>query len=130
MAERKIRPSSHVIADLSYHYLSNIIIGCGFTVRSYPADYGYDMSVDTFDSKGQVENGYFFVQLKARGKPNVDAKTGEIKQRVSKKDVAFWAAEAFPVYLVTAGDYNYSSSLPVSAGPSVERRPAIRPAIL
>jgi hypothetical protein len=31
---------------------------------------------------------------------------------------------------VTAGDYNYSSSLRVSAGPSVERRLAIRPAIV
>ena len=47
-----------------------------------------------------------------------------------RADPAFGHSAGSGSGAVTAGDYNYSSSLRVSAGPSVERRLAIRPAIV
>jgi hypothetical protein len=100
MAGRKTRVRKHVIADMSLHHLAYIIVSCTFTVEPTSADYGYDLSVYTFDGRGQYENGNLFVQLKATDNLRVDPRTGEIRFRISKRDILSWEGEPFPVYLV------------------------------
>jgi hypothetical protein len=70
------------------------------TILGGHADYGYDLNINTFDDEGQIENAYVLVQLKATDCLSFDAKTGEIKHRIDKKDIALWENEPFPVYLV------------------------------
>jgi hypothetical protein len=100
MTKRKIRIRKHVIADMSLHHLAYITMSCTFTIEPTRADYRYDLTTYTFDTAGQYENGNVFVQLKATDKLNVDPTTGEIKFRISKRDILAWESEPFPVYLV------------------------------
>jgi expansin (peptidoglycan-binding protein) len=100
MAIRKTRVRKHVIADMSLHHLAYIIASCTFTIEPTQSDYGYDLSVFTFDPSGQYENGNIFVQLKATDNIKFDSVTGDVKFRISKRDVMTWESEPFPVYLV------------------------------
>ena len=100
MTKRKTRVRKHVIADMSLHHLAYIIVSCSYTIEPTTADYGYDLSVFTFDTTGQYENGNIFVQLKATDSLKVDPTTGEIMLRISKRDILAWESEPFPAYLV------------------------------
>jgi hypothetical protein len=100
MTTRKTRVRKHVIADMSLHYLAYIIVSCTFTVEPTRTDYGYDLSIFTFDAAGQYENGNVFVQLKATDQLKVHPMTGEIRFRISKRDILTWESEPFPAYLV------------------------------
>jgi hypothetical protein len=100
MTTRKTRVRKHVIADMSLHHLAYIIASCTFTIEPTRADYGYDLSVFTFDAAGRYENGNVFVQLKATDTLKLDPTTREIKFRISKRDVLAWESEPFPEYLV------------------------------
>ena len=100
MTKRKTRVRKHVIADMSLHHLAYIIVSCTFTIEPTRADYGYDLSIFTFDTTGQYENGNMFVQLKATDNLRLDPATCELKFRISKRDILTWENEPFPVYLV------------------------------
>ena len=89
-----------MIADMSLYYLGYIIASCGFSLERVSVDYGYDVTIYTFDAKGQYENGNIFVQLKATENLDVDPSTGAVKHRIDKADVIMWEGEIFPVYLV------------------------------
>ncbi len=96
---------------MSLHYLAYIIVSCTFTIEPTRADYGYDLSIFTFDSAGQYENGNIFVQLKATDKLRADRTTNEIRFRIGRRDILTWESEPFPVYLVVfdaAGGKAYS----------------------
>jgi hypothetical protein len=100
MTTRKTRVRKHVIADMSLHHLAYIIVSCTFIIEPTRTDYGYDLTVFTFDAAGQYENGNMYVQLKATDKLKVDPTTHQIKFRISKRDILTWESEPFPVYLV------------------------------
>ena len=85
---------------MSLHHLAYIIVSCRFTVEPVRADYGYDLSIFTFDVAGRYENGNMFVQLKATDNLKVDPTTGDIRFRIGKRDILNWENEPFPVYLV------------------------------
>lgn len=100
MATRKTRVRKHVIADMSLYHLAYIIASCTFTIEPTRADYGYDLTMYTFDGTGQYENGNVFVQVKATDKLKVDPSTGEVIFRISRRDIMTWESEPFPAYLV------------------------------
>lgn len=100
MTTRKTRTRKHVIADMSLHHLAYIIVSCTFTLEPTRADYGYDLSIFTFDAAGQYENGNMLVQLKATDRLRRDSQTGDIMFRISKRDVLTWESEPYPAYLV------------------------------
>jgi hypothetical protein len=130
MAKRKMRVRKHVIADMSLYHLAFIVASCTFTIEPTRADYGYDLSVFTFDGTGAYENGNIFVQLKATDKLRTDRATGAIKFRISKRDILTWESEPFPAYLVVFdaaarkgyGVYlqRYGLSAAAMAGESIE----------
>lgn len=98
--KRKTRVRKHVIADMSLYHLGFLITSSGFTLEPTRADYGYDVSVFTFDGSGQYENGNVFVQLKATDTLRRDPKSGDVKFRIGKRDIMTWESEPFPAYLV------------------------------
>lgn len=85
---------------MSLHHVAFLISACGYTVEPTRSDYGYDLSVFTFDPVGAYENGNIFVQLKATDRIRKAKRTGDIKFSISKSDIMTWEAEHFPVYLV------------------------------
>jgi hypothetical protein len=64
-AAGKRRTREHVIADLSVNFVERFLLEGGFTGMRHFHDYGYDVTVETFDRDGQVEEGCIFLQLEA-----------------------------------------------------------------
>ncbi len=89
-----------MIADLSVNHVEYYVLKAGYTMETPEADYGYDGVVTTFDSKGQIENGSIFVQLKATDSISRHRKQNGFSFSISKKDIELWYDEPFPVYLV------------------------------
>ena len=96
---RKTRTREHIIADLSFHHLARLVVREGFTVEAFGSDYGYDLTIYTFDEQGEYENGNIFVQLKATDHIKV-LSDGRIAFQLDRRDIATWEGEVFPVYLV------------------------------
>jgi len=97
---RKKRTRAHVIADMSYHHLAYLVVSCAFTVEANRSDYGYDLSIYTFDGDGRSENGNIYVQLKASDSLSFNREDDTVSFRISKRDIETWEGEPFPVYLV------------------------------
>jgi hypothetical protein len=62
---RKQRTRAHVIADQSVNHVERFVIDEGHVARRMSNDYGYDLSLTTFDEQGFVEPEFMCVQLKA-----------------------------------------------------------------
>lgn len=97
---RKRRTREHVIADLSVNYVERLVLRCGWTVERKRYDYGIDLIMDTYNARGEVENGRIAFQLKATNalKRSTDGKV--ILVRLEWRDLLFWLNELPPVILV------------------------------
>jgi hypothetical protein len=89
-----------MISDLSFHYVGYQVAKSGFSFEAIHSDYGYDGTIVTFNSMGEVENGIIYVQLKASDRISYKIDNGLISFSVSKKDISYWEDEPFPVFLV------------------------------
>ena len=97
---RKRRTREHVIADLSVNHVERLVLRCGWTVERKRYDYGLDLLMDTYNTRGEVENGRIAFQLKATNalKRSTDGKV--ILVRLEWRDLLFWLNELNPVILV------------------------------
>jgi hypothetical protein len=89
-----------VIADLSVNHVERQALLCGHSVERVLRDYGIDLRVYTFDSNGEVENGYLQFQLKATDHPKVVSRGQAVTVRVERADLRAWLHEPMPVVLV------------------------------
>lgn len=62
---RKRRTRQHIIADLSVHYVEGLILEEGHTAERTQSDYGYDLTMWTFDQDGYPEPDFLQFQIKA-----------------------------------------------------------------
>ena len=62
---RKKRTREHIIADQSLAHVQQFVANAGFTSEAVGKDYGYDLTVNTFDRDGFIEAGSILIQLKA-----------------------------------------------------------------
>ena len=97
---RKRRTREHVIADLSVNHVERFILRCGWTAQRVSPDYGVDLLMDTFDTRGRIENGVVKFQLKATEALQVVARQKAIAIRLDWRDVVYWLNEWMPVILV------------------------------
>ena len=95
---RKRRTREHVIADQSLNYVERFVIDEGHTVQRQEHDYGYDLSVITYDRDGYVEPGLFFLQLKASETLRQSGMNFVFDLDV--RDYNLWMLEFVPVILV------------------------------
>lgn len=100
ISSRKKRVRAHVIADLSANHVEKFALQNGFSVESITKDYGYDLTIYTFDSKGEFQTGNIYIQLKATDSPKFINSRREISFPTNKKDLATWFNEPFPVIFI------------------------------
>ena len=105
---RPERTRAHYIESVSRNYVERFIVLQGHVAERPLSDYGYDLVVTTFDfqgdphfSRGEVENGAIYLQLKSTDKlktliTDKDALSFEIKQ----KHARYWVFEPMPVILI------------------------------
>ncbi len=54
----KTRTREHVIADLSINQVVRQLLLCGCTVERVRHDYGYDLTMTSFNAQGEIEGGH------------------------------------------------------------------------
>jgi hypothetical protein len=97
--DRKRRTREHVIADLGVNYVERQVLLAGYVADRVMNDYGIDLEINTFNGRGEVEQGKILVQVKATDKLKVRADS-TIVCRIERKDLVAWLAHPFPVMLI------------------------------
>lgn len=90
----------HIIADLSVNYIERHIFLCGFSVDEPDSDYGIDLSMNTYNDRGEIEPGHVLFQVKATDSLKTSADGKSIPAVVQVADVKRWQDEWAPVILV------------------------------
>lgn len=98
VARFKQRTREHVIADLSVHQVEGFILREGHTAQRLDHDYGYDLVVITYDTKGYVEPGALFIQLKAA--EHLQTVGPDCVFDLDIRDYNLWTISRVPVVLV------------------------------
>ncbi len=97
---RKRRTREHVIADLSVNHVKRTVLRCGWTVERKQHDYGLDLYMETYNARGEVQNGWVWFQLKATDFLKRLADGTVLPLRLEWRDLLFWLNERWPVILV------------------------------
>jgi hypothetical protein len=97
---RKQRTREHVIADLAVNHVERQALLCGYTVERVRHDYAIDLMVQTYTDRGEVENGYLLVQVKATDRVRAVSGGRAVSWRVETADLLYWLHEGMPVILV------------------------------
>lgn len=97
---RKRRTREHVIADLSVNHVERLVLRCGWTAERKRHDYGVDLLMETYNARGEVENGWVLFQLKATDSLKRLTDSTVIPLRLEWRDLLFWLNEREPVILV------------------------------
>ncbi len=98
LAPRKKRTRQHVIAAQSVNYVERFILDEGHTAERTASDYGYDLTMYTYDEEGYAEEGSVYLQLKASEK--ITPLGDDFVFDVDLRDYALWTAEPMPVILI------------------------------
>ncbi len=97
---RQRRTREHIIADLSIHHVQGPILRVGFTAERTVHDYGIDLSMTTYNARGEVEYDYVLFQLKATDHLKRSTNRSTVAFRVERSNLLRWVGETFPVILV------------------------------
>src|SRR5688572_4859238 len=97
LAPRKQRTRQHVITDLGVHYVVRFILEEGYTAQLVGSDYGYDLTMCTFDEHGYAEPGMVFFQMKAE---SLRAVGSNYVFDLDVRDFHLWMIEKMPVILI------------------------------
>lgn len=100
MIVRKRRTREHIIADLSVNFVERQALLCGHTVERVFHDYGYDLSLMTYDENGEPEPGDVLIQVKATDAIPLLKDSQTISWRLHRTDLARWLFEPAPVILI------------------------------
>jgi hypothetical protein len=95
---RKQRTRQHVIADQSVHFVEGFILEEGHTAERLLRDYGYDLTMMTFDEEGYAEPNNVYFQIKAS--ELLKAAAGRYVYDIDIRDYNLWIHEQIPVVLV------------------------------
>jgi hypothetical protein len=97
--ERKRRTREHVLADLSANYVEKQALLCHFSAERVRLDYGIDLMVQTFNRRGEVENGWIPFQLKGTDRIKLVDGGRAVSCRIERADLRHWLNETQPVIL-------------------------------
>jgi hypothetical protein len=96
----KQRTREHVIADLGINHLERYILLCGHTAQRIQHDYGYNLFMTTYNSRGEIEQGWTYFQVKATSRLLLLKDRRTITWTLSRRDLKLWLGENYPVILV------------------------------
>jgi hypothetical protein len=89
-----------VLADLSINHVERQVLLCGFSVERTQRDYGYDLTLVSYNKAGEIEPGLVYMQVKATDQLPWLAGGKQMSWPVSRRDLRLWLQEAYPVVLV------------------------------
>jgi Domain of unknown function (DUF4365) len=89
-----------VIADLSVNHVERFVLRCGHSIERPRSDYGLDLSMVTYNRRGEIQNGFVYFQLKATENIPVRRSQRSIPFAVQRAHLLHWLAEPQPVILI------------------------------
>jgi Domain of unknown function (DUF4365) len=87
------------VGDLGVNYVERQALLCEFSVERVKSDYGIDLVVFTYSSRGEAEDGCLYLQSKATENPRWINGGTILSFRVAKSDLERWLNEPLPVIL-------------------------------
>lgn len=96
----KLRTRAHVLADLSINHVERQVLLCGFSVDRVQHDYGYDLTMATYNEAGEIEPGAVYIQVKATDRLPQLLGGKTIWWPISRRDLKLWLQETYPVILI------------------------------
>ncbi len=99
-ADKKRRTRGHIIADHSLVHVQYFIVNAGFTSEAVTKDYGYDLTVNTFDREGLIEPGAIMIQLKASEILKTHSDGMHFVFQLDVRDYNLWLDEPNPAFLI------------------------------
>lgn len=96
----KLRTREHVLADLSINHVERHALLSGYSVDRTQHDYGYDLTMATYNERGEIEPGAVYIQVKATDQLDWLAGGETTSWPVSRRDLKLWLEEVYPVILV------------------------------
>jgi hypothetical protein len=105
----KRRTREHVIADQSVNYVEWFIYDAGFTAERFRHDYGYDLSMTTYDSSGYVEPDRVLFQIKASDRLAQVIGNRHFAVQLDVADLNSWLEEPMPVFLILYDAANHAA---------------------
>ncbi len=102
----KIRTRAHVLADLGVNHVERQVLLCGFSVERVRHDYGYDLTMSTYNEGGEFEPGGVYIQVKATDRLPLLSGGKAIPWLFNKRDLKLWLEESYPVILVVYDGQN------------------------
>ena len=97
---RKRRTREHIIADLGVHLVEGVVLECGWTAERFDHDYGYDLSIYTYDAEGYAEAGALLIQVKATESLLTQSNDEFLSWTLNVRDLRLWREEVAPVILI------------------------------
>ena len=97
---RKQRTRQHCIEDLGFNYIERQILYAGCTMQKYQFDYGYDAFINTYNEKGEYENGNILIQLKSTDNLKLIESKKVIVYDLSSRDLELWLYSDSPVLII------------------------------
>ncbi|HEX5273248.1 MAG TPA: DUF4365 domain-containing protein [Gemmataceae bacterium] len=98
LGPRKRRTRQHVIADQSVNHVERFIIDEGHIAQRWGSDYGYDLTLITFDEDGYIEPASVYFQLKASDSLRAVGTCYVFDLNI--RDYNLWMMDEMPVILV------------------------------
>ncbi len=97
---KKKRTREHIIINHSLVYVQYFIMNAGFTYEVVIKDYGYDLTVNTFDHDGLIEGAARVIQLKASEILTMHGDRVNYSFDLDMRDYNLWVKEPNPVFLI------------------------------
>src|SRR5205823_1190521 len=76
------------------------VLRCGYTVERRWHDYGFDLTLTTYNENGESEGGEPLMQLKATDHLKLTADGSAVLFRIERADLQSWLEPVMPVILI------------------------------
>jgi hypothetical protein len=96
----KRRTREHIIADLSICFVEWQALWCGHTAERVYHDYGIDLELNTYNTRGEREPGDVVMQVKATDGLVLREGATTFPFRIERSDLLLWRKEKSPVMLI------------------------------
>ena len=97
---RKQRTRQHFIEDFGMNHIEFHVLTAGCTLQRQYYDYGYDACINTYNARGEYENGVIQIQLKSTDHLKLSAEKDTVLFDLSKRDLELWLYSDKPVVFV------------------------------
>ena len=97
---RKQRTRQHFIEDFGMNHIEFHVLSANCTMQRHIYDYGYDAFINTYNRRGEAENGRIEIQLKSTDHLKYSVERDSVLFDLEKRDLELWLYSDKPVIFI------------------------------